>query len=73
MWPQLVIFVVSLALSYLLAPKPPNLNIKAAKLDDFDAPTASESRSIPVLFGRRRLSGPNVVWYGDLRVRAIRK
>lgn len=73
MWVQIAIFVVSLALSYLLAPKPQNLNIKAAKLSDFDAPTATEDRSIPVLFGRRRLAGPNVVWYGDLGIVAIRK
>lgn len=73
MWVQIAIFVVSLALSYLLAPKPPGLNVKAAKLSDFDAPTASEDRAIPVLFGRRRLTGPNVVWYGDLSTSKIRK
>jgi len=73
MWIQLAIFVVSLVLSYLLAPKPASLNISAAGLSDIDAPTASEDRAIPVLFGYRRLTGSNVVWYGDLKTTPIRK
>lgn len=36
-----------------------------AGLDSFDFPTAEEGRPIAVLFGKKRIQGPNVVWYGD--------
>lgn len=58
-------------ISYLLQPKPPG--VKASGLSDFDIPSAEEGREIPVLFGTREITGSNVVWYGDLRTKAIRK
>jgi hypothetical protein len=71
MWVQVVLFIVSAVLSYLLAPKPPQP--KPASLSDFDIPTADEGRPIPVVFGTVTVTGPNVVWYGDLRVTPIQK
>lgn len=41
--------------------------------EDFEVPTTEIGREIPVLFGRRKISGMNIVWYGDLRATAIRK
>ncbi len=38
-----------------------------------DAPTAEEGIPIPVLFGTKRIKGPNVVWYGDITTEAIEK
>lgn len=70
MW-MAVVWIASLAISYALTPKPQNA--KASGLGDFQAPTAEEGREIPVLFGTRDISGPNVVWYGDLRTRSIKK
>jgi len=70
-WVQIALFVVSLAVSYYLQPTPDSP--KAASLADFSAPTADETRPIPVLFGTRWIKGPNVVWFGDLRTRAIKK
>lgn len=70
MWVQVILWVVSAVLSYLLAPKPQNA--KPAGLGDVNAPTAEEGREIPVLFGTRDFSGPNVVWYGDLRTTPIK-
>ena len=35
--------------------------------DSIKVPSAEEGRAIPVLFGTRVISGPNVVWYGDFR------
>lgn len=71
MWAVVVALAVSLAISFALRPKvrsqPP------AGLDAIQAPTAEIGREIPVLFGRRRISGPNIVWYGDLNTVAIRK
>ena len=72
-WVQVALFVASLVISYALAPRPRNQEPRAAGLDDFDAPVASESDPIPVLFGTRWISRPNVVWYGDLRVTPITK
>ncbi|WP_218186907.1 phage tail protein, partial [Pseudomonas sp. NBRC 111129] len=44
----------------------------AAGLEDFSFPSAAE-RPIQVLAGTRRISGPNVLWYGDLRNSAIKQ
>ena len=71
MWWYLVVFIVALVVSYSLAPKPETR--PPAGLDEIQAPTAEVGREIPVLFGRRKLEGPNVVWYGHLRTVAIKK
>lgn len=74
-WPawvvQAVWFVAATVISIALAPRPPNR--KAAALEDFQVPTAEEGRSIPVVFGTVKITGPNVVWYGDLDKQAVRK
>ena len=66
MWGFIAYFVVSLIIAVVMAPKtetqPP------AGLSEFDVPTAEVGREIPVLFGTRDIGGPNVVWYGDLKV-----
>jgi len=72
MWPQIVMFVVSLALSYYTRPKPPEAQ-PAGTLADIKVPTAEEGREIPVLFGTRDISNQNCVWYGNLKTRAIKK
>jgi hypothetical protein len=66
---MLILMIVSTALQLLLAPKPPSA--KAATLEDFDVPTAEQDRPIPVIFGTVWITGPNVVWYGDLRTEGI--
>lgn len=70
-WVQFIYFVVTLVLSIALSPKPQKP--RAAALDDFEFPTAEEGRPIPVIFGEMEVTGANVLWYGDLDVRAIRK
>lgn len=70
-WLIAVLFVGLFAISFLMAPKPQSQ--KPAGLGDFNAPTAEDGREIPVLFGTRDLKGPNVVWYGDLMTKAIKK
>lgn len=70
MWFFAVLFVGSLAVGLLLAPKPQNQ--KPAGLGEITAPTAEEGIEIPVLFGTRDFNGPNVVWYGDLKTTAIK-
>lgn len=62
--------VISTAVSYALAPKPEKP--KPAELDDFQFPTAEEGRPIPVVFGTVRITGANVIWYGDLSSSGIK-
>jgi hypothetical protein len=66
-----VVWVVTTAAMIALAPKPPKP--KPAALTDFDLPVAEEGRPIPVVFGTVNCTGANVLWYGDLKARAIRK
>ena len=70
-WVYALYFVVALVISYSLTPKPQNA--KPAGLDEIQVPTAEVGREITVLFGTRDLSGPNIVWYGDLRTVPVKK
>lgn len=69
-WVAAVLFIIALVVAYTMQPKaetrPP------AGLDEIQAPTAEVGREIPVLFGTRKMDGPNVVWYGDLRTVPIK-
>lgn len=65
-----IIWLVAAAfISIALAPKPPQA--KPASLADFDVPVAEEGRPIPVVFGTVEITGPNVLWYGDLTTQPI--
>src|SRR5690606_10265503 len=68
---QIGIMILSALISYALTPKPKPP--KPASITDFDIPTAEEGREIPVVFGEVWITGPNVLWYGDLKAEAIRK
>jgi hypothetical protein len=70
-WFYLIYFVVALVISFAMQPKPQSQ--KPAGIGDIQAPTAEEGREIAVLFGTREITGPNIVWYGDLRVVALKK
>lgn len=60
-------FVISSVMQPQTQSKPP------AGIGEVKVPTAEVGREIPVLFGTRDLSGPNVVWYGDLKTTKVRK
>lgn len=70
---QVVIALALTAISYALTPRPKVEKPQAAGLDDFSFPTAEEGRAIPVVFGTVTITGPNVVWAGDLKVDPIQK
>ncbi len=60
---QLIIAIALSVISYLLTPKP-----KTPKPDhnrDFDSPTASSGRPVPVVWGTMTVKGGNILWYGD--------
>ena len=70
---RLVLGLVLAGISYALSPRPKIEKPRAAGLDAFSLPTAEEGRPIPVVFGTVLITGPNVVWAGDLKVDPIRK
>lgn len=40
-------------------------------IKDFKVPIAVDGKEIPVLFGTREITQPNVVWYGDFKTSPI--
>ena len=66
----IAILVVTTALAFVLRPKP--AQPKPPALTDIEAPTNDPDRPIPVIFGTRTISGPNVLWYGHLDTDAVR-
>lgn len=72
-WVNFVIQVaIMIALSLLLAPKPKKpQQMKPISLEQFDVPTAEEGRPIQVLFGKKYIASPNVVWFGHLKSQAV--
>ena len=68
-WVYLIVFIVALFVAFALAPKA--ATPKPASLDDMQIPTAEPGRPIGVVFGKRLLKAPNVVWYGDLRYEPV--
>ncbi|MEX2524438.1 MAG: hypothetical protein WD750_05735 [Gammaproteobacteria bacterium] len=71
-WWQIAFLVVSFAISAFLRPGAGQNIPEPAKLGELDVPTAEEGKPIPVLFGRRQMKAPNVIWYGDLRTVPIK-
>lgn len=67
----LILFAATFVLSEFLKPKPNIENARPSGLGDFNFPTATEERFVPIIWGTVKLEGPNVIWYGDLRQRAI--
>lgn len=65
-----IVLVVTNLIAAALAPKPPKP--KPAAMEDFDIPIAEEGKPIPVVFGSVLIKGPNVLWYGDLKSKAIK-
>ena len=61
--------ITSVASALLFKPKVENA--RPSGLDDFQVPTATEGRVVPVIVGKVKMGGPNVVWYGDLTTDAI--
>lgn len=69
-WWYIVVFIVALVAGFALSPKPQTT--PPAGINEFNVPTAEEGRELPVLFGTRDITAPNIVWYGDLKTVAIK-
>jgi len=72
-WFTLLLWAATFVASQLLTPDPQIEDARPATLDDFSFPTATEGRVIPIIWGTDKISGPNVIWYGDLRVVPIKE
>lgn len=72
-WLTFILWIASFVLGELLRPKPKVQNAKPAGLGDFNVPTASEARPLPVAWGTCWIEGPNTLWYGDLEAKPITK
>lgn len=67
-----VTMAISMAVGALTAKKPPKpRHSPPAGIEQFSVPTADEGRSVQVLFGKKYIAGPNIVWYGNLKSEAI--
>ena len=68
-WTYVAYFIISYVISYALTPKP---NSKMPGIGEITAPTAEVGKEIPVVFGEVLIKSSNVVWYGDIRTKAIK-
>lgn len=69
----IIVSLIFTIVAELIRPKVKPPNAKAAALGDFQLPTATEDRNIPVFWGRCLLKSPNITWYGDLRSVPLKK
>lgn len=67
----IAVLILAAYISVAMAPKPSPP--KPASLEDFDVPTAEQGREVPVVFGTVTITGPNVIWYGNLGTQEILK
>lgn len=75
-WGALALIVIAIVLAvvqYYITPKPKIENARPAGLGDFQVPTATEKRSVPVVWGDVIVRGPNVIWYGDYATKPYRQ
>lgn len=70
---SLILWTIFFVASQLLTPDPDIENARPASLDDFDFPTATEGRVVPLIVGTEKIKGPNVTWYGNLSVTPIKE
>lgn len=66
-WIMLLI-TIAVSLAYeIIRPKPVFEDARPKSLGDFKFPTATEGRALPLIWGKVKMSGPNLVWYGNFR------
>jgi len=67
-WLLFAAWVALTVASYLLRPKPATFTNAPGEVD---GPTVDSASPVPVLFGTRKLSRTNCVWYGDVATTPI--
>lgn len=61
-----IVMLLITVLTEVLRPKPKLEDARPSGIGDFRVPTATEGRVVPLLWGRARIDGANVIWYGDV-------
>ena len=69
-WITFGILFAATTISYFLQPKPPAP--KKPQFEDLNTATVDAASVIPEVFGTKWVKSNNVVWYGDLKVDAIK-
>jgi hypothetical protein len=70
-WDWVIYIIIGLLAGAAMgAKKPPNQGNEPGEID---LPTAEEGKDQYVLFGTRDIRDPNIVWYGDVEARPIRR
>jgi len=55
--------LITIASMLLNQPK----KLKPQGLGDFQGPTTTEGRAVPLTWGTVKMTGPNIIWYGDYK------
>ena len=66
----IVVWIALMVISYLMTPKAAKPVTPA--VGELNATVVDSYSPVPVLFGTRLLSNPNLVWYGDIRTTPIK-
>lgn len=69
----MLILIATAVVGALLTPKPKFNQPQPSALGDFQFPTATEGRALPIIAGTVKISGGNTVWWGDLQIVPIKK
>lgn len=70
-WDWVVYIIIGLLAGAAMGTKqPPQSALEASEVE---LPTAEEGKDVYVLFGTRDIRDPNIVWYGDVEARPIRR
>jgi hypothetical protein len=64
-WFALLVWAVTTVAFEIIRPKPKFEDARPAALGDFQFPTVTEGRAVPLVWGQVKLKAPNVIWYGD--------
>lgn len=70
MWAFIAGVVIAVGAAYFMRPKPEST--PRPSLADIEAPTAEEGIEIGVVFGCEEVTGPNVVYFDHLKLKAIK-
>lgn len=71
-WGFLIVWVVTTVLSAMLTPKQKVQNARPGAFGE-DIPYVTESNAIPVGWGTFWISSSNLVWWGNVRMTAIKR
>ncbi len=72
-WVAFALWAATFALSQVMAEKAAKDQLKDEKqkaIDELGIPSTSETRSIPIGWGRFRIKSPQLLWYGNYRATA---